>query len=147
MFKRMLVVLIGTAALAGTMLTAAAQEKKDSAKDKKATAKEGTEIKGKITKLDVDKKTFTVETDDGRKLDFKIGDDVKYVGPRGGASKEGIKDDRFKVGNEVKLVTDAGGKTLKEVHLPVRKKGADKGTETAKDKKTTTDDKGKDKKQ
>src|SRR5262249_49344816 len=146
MLKRLIVVLIGTAALAGAMLTTAvAQEKKDSAKDKKATTKEGTEIKGKITKLDVDKKTFTIETDDGKKLDFKVGDDVKFLGPPGGASKDVVKDDRFKVGNEVKLVTEAGGKTLKEVHLPVRKKGGTKGEDKAKDKKAAPDDKAKDK--
>lgn len=141
MLKRLLVVLIGTAALAGTMMTAAAQEKKDSAKDKKAASKDGKEIKGKLTKVDVDKMTFTVETEDGKKLDFKVTDDVKFVGPRGGPSKEGIKDDRMKIGNEVKLVTDASGKTLKEVHLPIRRKGDDK----PKDKKSTTEDKPKDK--
>src|SRR5262249_17263012 len=145
MLKRLLAAFIATAVLAGAVMTAAAQDKKDSAKDKKATTKEGTEIKGKITKLDTDKKTFTIETDDGKKLDFKVGDDVKFLGPRGGASKEGIKDDRFKVGNEVKLVTDAGGKTLKEVHLPVRKKGGTKGEDKAKDKKAAPDDKAKDK--
>jgi hypothetical protein len=147
MLKRLIVVLIGTAALAGTMLTAGAQEKKDSAKDKKAATKDGKEIKGKVTKVDVDKMTFTIESEDGKKLDFKVGDDVKFIGPRGGPSKEGIKDDRFKVGNEVKLVMDASGKTLKEVHLPVRKKGGTKGDDKPKDKKATTDDKTKDKNQ
>jgi hypothetical protein len=142
----MVAVFVGTLLLAGTMLTVAvAQEKKDSAKEKKATAKDGMEIKGKVTKVDAEKKTFTIETEDGKKLDFKVGDDVKFIGPRGGPSKEGIKDDRFKVGNEVKLVTDAGGKTLKEVHLPVRKKGGTKGDDKPKDKKATTDDKAKDK--
>jgi hypothetical protein len=148
MLKRLVAGFVGIALLAGTMLTvAAAQDKKDSPKDKKTTAKDGTEIKGKITKVDLDKKTFTIETADGKKLDFTVTDDVKFVGPRGGPSKEGIKDDRFKVGNEVKLVTDAGGKTLKEVHLPVRKKGGDKGDEKPKDKKAKTDDKPKDKSQ
>jgi len=138
MLRRLLAGLVGAVVLAGSLLTvAAAQEaKKDGAKDAKkdSAKKDGKEISGKITKLDVDKMSFTIKTEDGKSLDFKVDDDVKFLGPRGGPSKMGIKDERFKVGAEVKLTLDASGKTLKEVHLPRRTGGNDKGKTKDKDK-------------
>lgn len=128
MARRLVVGLVGIVVFAGSLITVAAQDaKKDAAKDKKATTKEGKEIKGKITKVDIDKMTISVETDDGKKLDFKVDDDVKFIGPNKGVSKQGIKDDRVKTGAQVTLVTDASGKTLKEVHLPRRDGGGGKG--------------------
>jgi len=137
MLRRLVTGLVGAAVLAGSMLAVATAQdaKKDAPKDKKADTKE---IKGKITKVDADKMTLSIETDDGKKLDFKVDKGVEFIGPRGGLSKEGIKDDRVKVGAEVKLVTDASGKTLKEVHLPVRK-GGDKGKAKAADKAPSKD--------
>jgi len=118
--------LVGAVVLTGSLLTVAAAQdtKKDKAKDAPKDAKE---ITGKITKVDADKMTFSIKTDDGKTMDFKVDDDVKFIGPRGGVSKMGIKDDRVKVGAEVKLTMDATGKTLKEVHLPRRGGGTDKG--------------------
>ena len=43
---------------------------------------------------------------------------MEFVGPHGGISKAGLKDDRLAVGNEVTLVLS--GKSLKEIHLPYR---------------------------
>ena len=121
MLMRLMAGLLSAVVLAAAMLTAAsaqdAKKEKDVAKEKK-TDKDTKEIKGKVIKVDVDKMTFTVETEDGKKLDFKADDDVKWLGPQGGVHKQGIKDERFKIGAKVSVVTDASGKTVKEVHLP-----------------------------
>jgi hypothetical protein len=88
--------------------------------DKKDEKKDGKEVKAKIVKINLDKKVLTVTTEDKKTLDVAIADEVKFIGPRGGVSKEGIKDDRVAVGNEITLTYDAAGKVLKEVHLPYR---------------------------
>jgi predicted RNA-binding protein len=78
------------------------------------------EVKGTVVKVDLDKKTLTVKTEDGEKT-YDINDDTKFLGPKGGVSKEGIKDDRLTKGAEVKLVIAGNNKTAREVHLPERK--------------------------
>jgi hypothetical protein len=78
------------------------------------------EVKAEIVKVDADKKMISVTTDDGRKLDLTITPDVKFVGPRGGVSKEAIKDDRVTPNAQVVLVYDASGKRLQAIRLPVR---------------------------
>ena len=126
MLRRLVAGLVGAVVLTGSLLTVAAAQdaKKDKGKD---SPKDTKEIKGTITKVDVDKMSFSIKTEDGKTMDFKVDDDVKFIGPRGGVSKMGIKDDRVKVGAEVKLTMDSTGKTLKEVHLPRRGGGTDKG--------------------
>jgi hypothetical protein len=79
------------------------------------------EVKGKIVKVDVAKKTLTVQTKDGKKV-YEINDDTKFLGPKGGVSDLGLRDDRVTAGTEVKLVVAGNNRTLREVHLPVRKK-------------------------
>ena len=130
MLRRLVAGLVGAVVLAGSLFTvAAAQEaKKDGAKDDKK------EIKGKITKIDVDKMTFSIKTSDGKEMDFTVDKDVQFIGPMGGKRKEGIKDKQFKLGSEVSLVMDATGKNLKEVHLPRAKPGSDKGKDKDKEK-------------
>ncbi|HEV3343133.1 MAG TPA: hypothetical protein VG125_22360 [Pirellulales bacterium] len=49
-------------------------------------------------------------------------DETKFVGPRGGVSDDGIKDDRLKVGAEITLVIAGNNKTVREVRLPMREK-------------------------
>jgi len=88
------------------------------AKDAK---KEGTEIKAKVTKVDATKMTVSVSTDDGKKMDLKVDDDTKIVGPRGGVSKDRLKDDRLTVGAEIKVTMD--GKKVKQIELPMKKSG------------------------
>jgi hypothetical protein len=83
------------------------------------------EVKGKVVKVDVKKKMVTVQTDDGKKV-YTINDDTKFIGPRGGESDAGIKDDRLAVGAEIKLVIAGNNKTVREIHLPERKKDKDK---------------------
>jgi hypothetical protein len=109
--------------------------KKDSPRDAKDApgAKELPGIKATVLKVDVDKGTATVQTEAGKKLELKLGEDVKYIGPRGGVSDKGIKDDRFAAGHEVRIVMDASGKAVKEIHLPYRK-SEDKEKEKDKEK-------------
>ena len=103
----------------GGVLAAYPQDKdKDKPKDDKKDVKE---VKATIVKIDLEKKALTVRTfEDKKTVVVPIADDVKFIGPRGGVSKEGLKDDRVAVGNEITLTYDAAGKVLKEVHLPVR---------------------------
>jgi hypothetical protein len=79
------------------------------------------EVKGKLVKVDVDKKVLTVKTDDGNK-EYTVSAETKFIGPKGGESKEGIKDARLVAGAELKLVIAANNKTVREVHLPEKKK-------------------------
>src|SRR5262249_5196988 len=78
------------------------------------------EVKGKLVKVDVDKKVLTVNTDDGKK-EYTVNAETKFIGPKGGVSKEGIKDERLVAGAEIKLVIAANNKTVREVHLPEKK--------------------------
>jgi hypothetical protein len=71
--------------------------------------------------------SLSIKPDDGKETSYTLDKDVKFIGPRGGVSKMGIKDDRVKVGAEVKLVMDVTGKAVKEVHLPRRTGATDKG--------------------
>ena len=118
MVRRSIAGVLGLAMLMGAALVASAADKdKDKDKDVKAAGKE---VKGVITKIDKDKMTFKVKTEDGKTVEYKVEEATKFVGPRGGESKEGIKDDRFVVGAEVTLVVSKNGKALEEVQLPVR---------------------------
>ena len=83
------------------------------------------EIKGKVVRVDVKKKVLAVQTDEGRKV-YTIGDDTKFLGPKGGVSDAGIKDDRLVAGAEIKLVIAGNNRTVREVHLPERNKDKEK---------------------
>ena len=79
------------------------------------------EVKGKLVKVDVDKKVLTINTDDGKK-EYAVSAETKFIGPKGGVSKDGIKDERLVAGAELKLVIAGNNKTVREVHLPEKKK-------------------------
>jgi hypothetical protein len=83
------------------------------------------EIKGKVVRVDVKKKVLTVQTDEGRKV-YTVSDDTKFIGPKGGVSDAGLKDDRLVAGAEIKLVVAGNNRTVREVHLPERNAGKDK---------------------
>jgi hypothetical protein len=91
----------------------AAQQGKDT--------KGGKEVTCKVTKVDADKKVVSVTTEDGKKMQLKISDDTKIVGPRGGVSDQRLKDDRLVAGAEIKVTMSADGKTVKQIQLPLRK--------------------------
>ena len=67
-----------------------------------------------------------MKMEDGKTTELKLSADVKFIGPRGGVSDKGIKDDRFVAGNEIQIVMDDGTKAVKEIHLPVRKSTKEK---------------------
>jgi hypothetical protein len=132
MLRRSIAGVLGVA-LFGMALIASAADK-DKSKDVKA---EGKEVKGEITKIDKNKMTFKVKTEDGKTVEYKIEEATKFLGPKGGESKDGIKDDRFIVGAPVTLVLSKNGKTVQEIHLPNR--GDLPAKDKAKDKPTTKD--------
>jgi hypothetical protein len=79
------------------------------------------EVKAKLVSVDVKKMTLTVATDDGKKIAYDVNEETKFLGPKGGASDKGIKDDRLVKDAELKLVIAGNNRTLREVHLPERK--------------------------
>jgi hypothetical protein len=79
-------------------------------------------IKATLIKVDVKKKILFVKTDDGKK-EFTVNASTKFIGPRGGVSDAGIKDDRLKAGVALSLLVAGNNKTLREVHLPERSGG------------------------
>lgn len=83
------------------------------------------EVKGTIVKVDLKKNTLVVKTDDGEKT-FDVNDETKFIGPKGGVSDAGLKDDRLVAGIAIKLVIAGNNRTAREVHIPERKKGKDK---------------------
>jgi predicted RNA-binding protein len=108
--------------------------KKDVKEAKVETTKEIKGTKGTVTKIDAAKNTFLLTTEEGKKMEFSIGDKTEFIGPRGGVSKEGVKDDRFVAGAEVIIVTGGAGKAVAEVHLPYRKSEKDEKDAKKKDK-------------
>ena len=78
------------------------------------------ELMAKLVSVDAKKMTLTVTTD-GKKIAYDVNEETKFLGPKGGASEKGIKDDRLVKGAELKLVIAGNNRTLREVHLPERK--------------------------
>jgi hypothetical protein len=79
------------------------------------------EVMGKLVKADVKKNVLTVKTDDGEK-NYDVNDDTKFIGPKGGVSGKGIKDERLVAGVELKLLVAGNNRTLREVHIPEKGK-------------------------
>jgi hypothetical protein len=79
------------------------------------------EVKGKVVKVDLKKKMVTVQVGADKK-EYTLSDDTKFIGPKGGVSAEGIKDDRLVPGAEIRLVIAANNRTVREIHLPERTK-------------------------
>ncbi len=116
-----LVVLVCAASLV------AAQDKgkdKGKGKDTKNTPAEIVKVnaKGMAMTLKVDAKEGT----------YKVTKETKFIGPRGGVSKTGIKDKRLKPGLKVEITAE--GMTLKEVHIPTISKKDKKKDKDKKDK-------------
>jgi hypothetical protein len=92
------------------------------AQDKKDTK----EIVGKVKSVDIEKQDFIITLSDGKERKFHVTKDTKFVGPKGGVSDEGLKDDRMAKGYEVKVVAAGDNKTAREVKLPYGKKDEEK---------------------
>src|SRR5581483_3251804 len=76
------------------------------------------EVKGKLDSVNVKKMTLTLTSDEGNKVTYDVNSETKFIGPKGGLSDKGIKDDRLVKGAELKLVVAANNRTLRQVHLP-----------------------------
>jgi hypothetical protein len=114
---------------------------KDKSKDKAAAKKE---VVGMFKSKDLTKKTLTI-TVDGKDKTYKITDDTKILGPRGG--ERDLKDDVLDKGYEITVVPNAKDDSIAdEVKLPYRndREGADKDKAKSKDD-TKAKDKTKDK--
>ena len=109
---RTLGTIVGLVVFAGGLL---ADDPKAKAKPDKTSGKEMTAT---VVKVDAAKNTIRIKTADGKQTDLMVDDQTQFVGPRGGVSKDGIKDDRLHVGAQLKVTMD--GKTVKEIHLPYR---------------------------
>jgi hypothetical protein len=110
------------------------KDKREAKKDVGESKKDVRGIKGKVTKVDIERKTVWITTDEGKKMEFSIGDNTEFIGPRGGISKEKIKDGRFVTGAEITIVTSANGKAVEEIHLPYRKRVEENGKNEKKNK-------------
>lgn len=79
------------------------------------------EMKAKLVSVDAKKMTLTVVTEDGKKIAYDVNEETKFLGPKGGPSDKGIKDDRLVKDAELTLVVAGNNRTLRKVHLPERK--------------------------
>ena len=80
------------------------------------------EVKGTVVKVDVKASTLTIKTDgDKAEKSYDVNEKTKFIGPKGGVSEAGLKDDRLVPGAEVRLVIAGNNRTCREVHLPIRK--------------------------
>ncbi len=111
----------------------------DKAKDAKAAKDSKTDAKGipvTVKSVDAAKGTMTVTTKSGKTMVLKVDKGTRVVGPRGGKSDKGLKDDRLAAGAMVSVVLGADDKTVKEIKLGFRKRGGGaKVKEKAPDKK------------
>src|SRR5262249_34650307 len=88
--------------------------------DKDKSEPKGTEAV--VVKVDVAKMILTVKVNN-RTMDLSIGEETKFIGPRGGdrgEGEKGLKDDVLQPGAEIRFV-QGKGKSVEEIHLPVRK--------------------------
>jgi hypothetical protein len=79
------------------------------------------EVKCKLVKADAKRNVLTVINEDGKKLEYDVNASTRFIGPKGGVSEQGIKDDRLVKGVELKLIVAGNNRTLREVHIPARK--------------------------
>jgi hypothetical protein len=126
MFIRACAALIGLALVTAPAWAVSAQPPRESNKRDAGAQETGKQdppqgVEAKVVKVDAAKMTAMVELAGGRRQEIRITEKTKFIGPRGGVSDQGIKDDRFVAGAEVRLVLDAAGRTATEVHLPYRK--------------------------
>jgi FlaG/FlaF family flagellin (archaellin) len=79
------------------------------------------EVKGTVVKVDLKQSTLVVKTEDGEKT-YDVNDQTKFLGPKGGVSDAGLKDDRLAPGTEITLLIAGNNRTAHEVRMPERKK-------------------------
>jgi len=79
------------------------------------------ELKCKLVKVDAKNSVLTVITEDGRTAKYSLNEGTRFIGPKGGVSDDGIRDDRLVKGAELTLVIAGNNRTVREIHLPERK--------------------------
>jgi hypothetical protein len=84
-------------------------------------------IEGKVKMVDVENKTLTIVTDDGRSRTFTVTDETMMAGPRGGKVRRHLKDPRFHEGFPVTIVAE--GNMATEVHLGFARQADQERTE------------------
>src|SRR5262245_19025858 len=115
---------VGAVALGAALAVALAAQarQKDKEKPKPKDAKPaGTELLARLVKVDVEKGALTVTDEAGKRRDFAVTDDTRAIGPRGGVSRDRLKDDRFTPGAELKRIGAPCGRALGQVEVPPRK--------------------------
>ena len=106
----------------GVALVMAGGQTSQGGKDKST---DDSKVVGKIKVVNLARSNFTITLETGKDRTFAVDKKTKFLGPQGGKSKDGLKDDRMAKGYEVKVVPAKDGKTAKEVHLPYRKKASE----------------------
>ena len=104
--------LVGPGSFWPGLTTALAQEKTQT--KTKAGAKT---VEGELVSLDVKKLSAVVKTDDGTRTTVTLGKDIKVVGPRGGARKDGLDDDDLDPGAKVSFTIAANNKTATQLKI------------------------------
>lgn len=84
------------------------------------------EVKCTLVNVDAKNNVITVKAEDGTEHRYDVNSETKFIGPKGGVSDQGIKDDRLTKGAALTLIIAGNNKTAREVHLPERKSGKDK---------------------
>ena len=107
----------------GVALVMAGGQTSQGGKDKST---DDSKVVGKIKVVNLARSNFTITLETGKDRTFAVDKKTKFLGPQGGKSKDGLKDDRMAKGYEVKVVPAADDKYAKEVKLPLRKKEEDK---------------------
>ena len=111
----------------GAALCATSGQTSQGGKDKdKDKSTDESMVVGKVKVVNLARNNFTITLESGKDRTFAVDKKSKFLGPQGGKSKDGLKDDRMAKGYEVKVVPTKNGKTAKEVHLPYRKKVSEK---------------------
>ncbi len=80
------------------------------------------EVVGVSKSVDLKGKFFVITLKTGKDRKFLITKMTKFVGPRGGKSSAGLKDDRMAKGYTLKVIPSKDGKTAAQVKLPYRKR-------------------------
>jgi hypothetical protein len=76
-----------------------------------------------VVKVNLEKMILTVKAE-GKTFDLTVGDETKFIGPKGGkrgTGAIGLKDDALKEGAEIQFTPGKDGKPVEEIRLPFRK--------------------------
>jgi hypothetical protein len=96
---------------------------KEPAKDRNKAKPESQGMAAVVVKVDAEKMILRVKTE-GKILDLTIGNETKFVGPKGGkrgTGAAGLKDTALKEGAEIQFVPGKKGPAAEEIRLPFRK--------------------------